>query len=180
MRVYKIRPGAIAPSGKWLFQRSGDSDSESDDDDNDDLDSDDDAVSYVSSSDSVIAMITAPGDSYPDPFRDDFNPNAVNPLLLAAARASARMPALRSLDFSLDPPMGRDHIIGRLKVSYKASRGESLAGWTRAEIGAAELLVESHPEFHLDREVMQAWREAAREHVGAKSKLEVTVKNPFL
>ena len=33
--------------------------------------------------------------------------------------------------------------------------------------GTAELVFERHPVFHPDEEVVQIWREAAEEHVGA-------------
>ena len=40
----------------------------------------------------------------------------------------------------------------------------------------ASLVVESHPVFHPDAEVVQAWR-AASKHVGSESELELTIKD---
>ncbi|KAK4033620.1 hypothetical protein C8A01DRAFT_39920 [Parachaetomium inaequale] len=159
---YTINPGPIAPSGKWRFQRLPDSDSDSDDDG---------SASSVSSS-------VAPGNEKEDPFRAMLDPDAARALLLAAARAARRMPALRKMEFMLDPPIWRDN--GRLEVVYTAMAGTARGGTPLAPPGGggatAELLVESRPVFHPDEEVVQAWREAAEEHSGIVSGLVVVVR----
>ncbi|KAJ9134303.1 hypothetical protein NKR23_g10237 [Pleurostoma richardsiae] len=168
MRRYTIDPGAIAPSGKWRFRRRLDDYAS---------DSDGGADSYFSAH---RAAVTAPGDEKEDPFREELDPDAVGHLLLAAARAAGRMPALRSMFFALDSALGNGS--GRLEVSYTANRDKPPAGNDGGGVavvgaGTAKLHVESHPEFYPDEEVMQAWREAAREHVGAESELGVTIKD---
>ncbi|ROV98689.1 hypothetical protein VMCG_06778 [Cytospora schulzeri] len=160
MRRYIIDPGVIAPSGAWRFRRPLD----------EPVYSDDGADSYVSD---FHANVFGPGDQVEDPFREEVDPDAVNPLLLAAARAAGRMPALLSLDFGLDA--------GRLDVWYKVNRGGPSAGGSSNDSGvvsgAVEVLVESHSRFYPDESVMRAWRNGAREHVGAESGLEVTVND---
>ncbi|KAK4158315.1 hypothetical protein C8A00DRAFT_28822 [Chaetomidium leptoderma] len=164
MRHYTINPGAIAPS---------------------DSDSDDDGAASSVSEESSGSV--APGDEKENPFRDKLNPDAARALLLAAARAARRMPALRKMDLVLDPPVWRG--IGRLEVEYTAA---AMAGTARGGGapsappvgggggGTAELLVESHPVFHPDEEVVQAWREAAEEYTGAELGLVAVVKEPMV
>lgn len=158
MERYSIAPGAIAPSGQWRFLRRSDAS---------DLEySDDDADSYVSDN------IPLPGDGKEDPFREQLDPDAVGPLLLAAARAAGRMPTLYFMFFVLNPPVGEP-----LDVTYQVIRGGRLARGGGAGVGPAKLYIETHPIFHPEEEVMQAWRAAAREHTGEESGFEVTIKD---
>jgi hypothetical protein len=128
---YYIDPGPIAPSGKWRFQLLPDSDSDSDDDG---------STSSVSSS-------AAPGNEKEDPFRAKLDPDAAHALLLAAARAARRMPALRKMELMLDPPIWRGN--KRLEVVYTAMAGTARGGTPVAPLGGggatAELLVEVLP-----------------------------------
>lgn len=166
MRRYSIDPGPIAPSGQWRFRRGPDDDPP---------DSDDGAYSYVSE---FEATLGAPGDEKEDRFRDERDPDAIAPLLLAAARAAGRMPVLRSMFFVLNAVGGSS---GWLEVDYTVKRSRASAGVGSAGLGGeavtATLLVDGHPVFHPDMELTQAWREVAREHVGAESKLEVIIKD---
>jgi hypothetical protein len=157
MRRYSILPGAIAPSGQWRFQRS-DSDSDDDWDGN-------------SAGSSVLDDGVAPGDEKEDPFRNKLDPDAAHALLLAAARAVRRMPALWMMRFVLEPPVGNN---GELEVEYMVKAGTGGGGGGGR---TAELVVESHPMFHPDEEVVQIWREAAEEHAGAESGLVVVVRD---
>jgi hypothetical protein len=127
MRRYSICHSAIAPSGQWRYQRS-DSDDDEDEDDDDEWDETD--------------PVALPGDEKEDPFRSKLDREAVDPLLLAAARAARRMPALWNMSIYLDPPAGA----GRLEVEY----------WVKQ--GTAELKFECHPLFNPDEEVLQIWR----------------------
>lgn len=90
-------------------------------------------------------------------------------LLLAAARAVRRMPALWMMHFVLEPPVGN---IGELEVEYMIKAGTGGGGGR-----TAELVVESHPMFHPDEEVVQIWREAAEEHAGAEFGFVVVVRD---
>ncbi|KAL2132758.1 hypothetical protein VTI74DRAFT_3413 [Chaetomium olivicolor] len=154
MRRYSINPGPIAPSGKWLFERDPDaSDYESD------------------SSDSEVSSGVAPGDEREDHFREKLDADAANALLLAAARAARRMPALWKMDIVLNPPIGGSQLV----VGYTA-----MANAARGGTPLAELVVESHPVFHPDEEVVQAWREAAGEHTGAESGLALVVRDSMM
>ena len=152
MQRYFINPGAIAPSGQWRFLPSDSNDS---DDEQDMLSND-------------IDPFAAPGDEIEEHFRNNPDPKAVHALLLATARAVRRMPVLRDMRFVLER-IGD----GQLEVEYMVK-----AGTTR--VGTAELVVESHPlPFRPDEEVLQIWREAAEEHVGAGSGLVVVVRDPW-
>ena len=63
--------------------------------------------------------------------------------------------ALRMMGLVLDsPPRAYE-----LEVEYMVD--------DRGGGGTAELVFERHPVFHPDEEVVQIWREAAEEHVGA-------------
>jgi hypothetical protein len=157
MRRYRISPGMIAPSGEWRFRRPQDAS---------DSDWDDDSVASYFPEDYIGV---APGDEKEDPFRQELDPDAARALLLAAARAARRMPALREMRLMLDAPPGRG--TGELEVEYKA-----MPSTPRDDSGRAELVVESHPANHPDEEVLQAWREAAREHTGAESGLVVMLQ----
>ncbi|KAH6855908.1 hypothetical protein B0I37DRAFT_65246 [Chaetomium sp. MPI-CAGE-AT-0009] len=159
MRCYSITPGSIAPSGKWLYQRS---------DSNDEWD--------VDSSSEPDALV-APGDETEDSFRNKLDPDAAHALLLALARAVRRMPALWTMRFVLEPPMW-DEGIGKLEVEYMVEGGAFGRGGRGDDGGVAELVVGCHPVFHPDEEVVQIWREAAEEHAGVKSGLMVVVRDP--
>ena len=159
MRDYFVDPGAIAPSGQWRFQRP------------------DDESDYESESDSSdLDPLVLPGDETEDPFRTQLSRDAVDPLLLAAARAVRRMPALRRMHFTVGPPPGAM----RLQVKYMVEGGDSRGGGGGGggDGGAAELIVHCSPVFHPDEEVLQIWREAAEEHAGVNSGLVVVVKDP--
>ncbi|KAG7290932.1 hypothetical protein NEMBOFW57_000937 [Staphylotrichum longicolle] len=149
MRRYNILHSAIAPSGQWRYLRS---------DSNDDGDDDDDEWDAASSETDPVAL---PGDEKEDHFRSKLDREAVDPLLLAAARAARRMPALSHMFFSLDEPAGA----GRLEVDYTVKQG------------TAQLEFECHPLFNPDEEVLQIWRETEKEHVGAESGLVIEVKD---
>lgn len=164
MQQYIITPGAIAPSGKWFFvERSDASEYESDDDD---------IHSWTSD------MQPGPGDEKEDSFREQLDPDAARPWLLAAARAAGQMPALLNMSFSLNPPgFGNS-----LDITYRVIRNTGRlahggSGGGRAGTGPAKLTVQTHPVFDPDEEIMQAWREAAREHTGEESGLVVTIKD---
>ena len=148
MRDYSIYHSVIAPSGQWRFQRS---DSASDD------------GWSVASSETGPGV--APGDEKEDPFRSKLDPDAAHALLLAAARAVRRMPALRMMRFVLNRPPGADE----LEVEYRV---DGSGGG-----GTAELVFEGHPVFHPDEEVVRIWREAAEEHAGTG--LAVVVRDPW-
>jgi hypothetical protein len=150
---YSICPGAIAPSGKWRFRRRADA-SDSDEPDN--------------GTDSDIETDLDGGREHY--FRDEPEPYEVPPLLLAAARAAGRMPALRSLAFTLNSPMNR----GGVEVGYRVARGgrPTLEGTMP---GMAELFVESASTFLPGEEVMQAWGDAARGHTGTETGLAVVI-----
>jgi len=100
-----------------------------------------------------------PGDEKEDCFRSKLDREAVDPLLLAAARAARRMPALFHMFFSLDEPAGA----GRLEVNYTVKQG------------TAKLEFECQPLFNPDEEVLQIWRETEKEHIGAESGLVIEV-----
>lgn len=104
---YRIEPGAIAPSGQWRFRRGPD-DSPPDDSDND-------AVSYVSEPEA------APGDEKDDRYREERDPDAIAPLLLAAARAAGRMPVLCTMFFVIHPVASE----GGLEVYYTVGRSRA-------------------------------------------------------
>lgn len=150
MRRYSILHSAIAPSGQWRYLRS-----DSIDDDDDDGDPEWDAAS------SETDPVALPGDEKEEHFRSKLDREAVDPLLLAAARAARRMPALSHMFFSLDEPAGA----GRLEVDYTVKQG------------TAKLEFECHPLFNPDEEVLQIWRETEKEHVGAESGLVIEVKD---
>lgn len=106
----------------------------------------------------------------------DPEPDAVGPLLLAAARAAARMPELESMDLdtrACSRYVGWDGLSIRYIPGVDGESGLPVSN-------AAVLLVDSHPEFHPDEEVLEAWRETAREHVGAKSGLRVRIEDRLL
>ena len=155
MRRYHVNTGPIAPSGQWLFHRS-DSDSDSDDASN---------VDSFGPEESV-----APGDEKEDPFRSKLDRDAANALLLAAARAVRRMPALLDMSFYLDPPVSSE----RLEVEYMVEGGTVRRGGRGT---TAQLVVETRPVFHPDEEVLRIWREAAEEYVDAESGLVVEVRD---
>ncbi|KAK4034681.1 hypothetical protein C8A01DRAFT_18560 [Parachaetomium inaequale] len=152
-----VCPGAIAPSGKWLFRRRAvASDSDHSDNGTDGTDSDRGEREHY--------------------FRDEPDPEHVSPLFMAAARAAGRMPALLSLDFRLNSPMN----MGGVAVTYTVPRG-GRPTFEGTPPGMAELFVESEPPFQQGEEVMQAWREAARGHTGTESGLAVVIKEfPWL
>ncbi len=105
MQDYFIIPGAIAPSGRWLYLLS---DSNDLDDDGRDTLSDD------------VDPLAAPGDETQRYLRDDPDPDVVRALLLATAQAVRRMPALRYLSLAL---RGVDR--GLLEVEYSAEAGKA-------------------------------------------------------
>jgi hypothetical protein len=77
--------------------------------------------------------------------------------------------------FVLDPPLG-DNV--QLEVEYIVEAGTARGGGSSGG-RTAELVVESHPLlYHPDEDVVQIWREAAEEHVGAESGLVVLVRDP--
>jgi hypothetical protein len=164
MRHYGIYPGPIAPSGKWLFEL------------------DPDGSGFGSDNGSFISVesTVVPGDEREDPFRDKLDVDAAHAMILAMARAARRMPALRTMEFRLYPPLSRDK--GLLEVVYTTEAGTARGGTPVAPPGGgsatAELLVESWPVYQPDEEVMQTWREAAQEHSGVMSGLAVVVRGP--
>ena len=105
MQDYFIIPGAIAPSGRWLYLLSDSNDS---DDDGRDTLSDD------------VDPLAAPGDETQRYLRDDPDPDVVRALLLVTAQAVRRMPALRYLSLAL---RGVDR--GLLEVEYSAKAGKA-------------------------------------------------------
>ena len=123
-------------------------------DSNDSNDSDDEQDMLSNDTD----PFAAPGDEMEEHFRNNPDPKAVHALLLATARAVRRMPVLRDMRFELEQ-IGE----GQVEVEYSAKK--------------AKLIVDSHPLFHPDEEVVRLFREAAEEHAGAKSELEVVVSD---
>jgi hypothetical protein len=165
MRRYRIDPGVIAPSGEWRYHRDPDaSDSESDDDD---------AVSE----DPIDRDVVAPGDEREISFRSQLDPDAAHALLMAAARAARRMPALWTMEPMLYPPAAGGPWPLEVTYTVPANAARRAGDLARPAGGTAELLFESHPAFHPDEEVVQAWRQAAEEHTGAESGLVVVVKD---
>ena len=138
MRNYRIKIGAIAPSGQWRFQRS---------------DSDSDDRWDVASSETDASV--GPSDEKEGPFRDKIDPDAAHALLLAAARAVRRMRTLRIMRFVLDSPLGAYE----LEVDYMVDGG--------GVVGRQSWFSSATPIFTRTKEVVQIWREAAEEHAGA-------------
>lgn len=122
--------------------------------------------------------LIAPGDGMEDPFRNKLNPVAAYALLLALAQAVRRMPALWMMRFVLEPPL-RDENIGQVEIEYTVEGGTSRRGGRGDDGGVVELVVECHPLFHLDEEVVQIWREAAEEYAGIESGLVDVVSDPW-
>ena len=165
MQQYSISPGAIAPSGRWLYVRRSDaSEYESDDDD------DSDALSWTSD------MQPGPGNEKEDSFREQLDPDAAGPWLVAAARAASRMPEPRSISFKLNPP----GFGFQLNVQYSVTQNtaHSTHGYSAGTgLILAKLTIETHPILNPDERVMQAWREAARKLKGNKSHLVLAIKD---
>ncbi|SPQ21982.1 2590eedb-3c64-45a5-97ad-ac6fab2e734d [Thermothielavioides terrestris] len=165
MMYYGINPGAISPSGRWRFRHRTDSFGD---------DSDHVVESDVSDSSDV-----APGDEIHRAFRQEVDPDAVRPLLLAAARAAGRMPALRHMSFVIGSPPTN---AGWLRVSYTTAPSSRRSA--RARLGGADaprLVVGGRPLSHLDleKEVVEAWEEAARKHSDAELRCALVTKRLF-
>ncbi len=138
MRNYRIKIGAIAPSGQWRFQRS---------------DSDSDDRWDVASSETDASV--GPSDEKEGPFRDKIDPDAAHALLLAAARAVRRMWTLRIMRFVLDSPLGAYE----LEVDYMVDGG--------GVVGRQSWFSSATPFFTRARRLCRFGGKQRRKHAGA-------------
>lgn len=136
----RIEYCTVTPYGEWLFERDPDEEIESDSDRSRDL------SEFMMSE----PQLPAREDWATDHFRVIPNARLMNDFYLAAGHAAAKMPRLKEMAL----------------VAINPDREHTLA-FTVADT-LASLTIRSKPIFELEANVLDVWKEAARERTGTE------------
>ncbi|KIM93602.1 hypothetical protein OIDMADRAFT_137588 [Oidiodendron maius Zn] len=146
----RIEYCAVTPYGEWLFERDPDDEIESDSDRSWDV------SEFMSE-----PQLRAREDWATDHFRVIPNARLMNDFYLAAGHAAAKMPRLKEMAL----------------VAINPDREHTLA-FTVADT-LASLTIRSKPIFKLEANVLDVWKEAARERTGAELAVHFLLPDMF-